>query len=41
MRDEAFKGRFFGALLRNREEYWTGLEGHIGRHLEALGVPRL
>ncbi len=41
MRDEAFKDRFFGALHEHREEYWAGLEGHIGRHLEALGVPRL
>ena len=41
MRDEAFKERFFGALHRNREEYWTDLEGHIGRHLQALGVPRI
>jgi hypothetical protein len=41
MREEAFKDRFFGALHRHQEEYWANLERHIGRHLQALGVPRI
>jgi hypothetical protein len=41
MKDQAFKDHFFSALRRNREEYWAALERHIGRHLEALGIPRL
>jgi hypothetical protein len=39
MREESFKTRFFRALESHLEEYWAALDRHIGRHLEALGVP--
>jgi tagaturonate epimerase len=31
---------FFGVLGANLPAYWAGLQLHLGRHLEALGVPR-
>jgi hypothetical protein len=40
LRDAGFKGRFYRALESHLQEYWAALERHIGRHLEALGVPR-
>jgi len=40
MRDKAFKERFFSVLHQHLEEYWRGLERHIGRHLDLLGVSR-
>jgi hypothetical protein len=39
LREESLKGRFYRALESHLEEYWAALERHIGRHLEALGVP--
>jgi len=39
LRDAAFKVQVFSALERHLEAYWDGLERHIGRHLELLGVP--
>ena len=38
LRDAAFKEQFLTALNKHREEYWSALERHIGRHLELLEV---
>jgi hypothetical protein len=34
------KQRLFGVLTANAETYRAGLQSHIGRHLETLGVPK-
>ena len=34
------KKRFFGVLSAKAEAYRTGLQSHIGRHLQTLGVPK-
>lgn len=39
LRDPGIGEAFFAALERHLEEYWAGLEAHIGRHFQTLGVP--
>ncbi len=36
----ALKDRLFGVLRARSDAYREGLKSHIGRHLEALGVPK-
>jgi hypothetical protein len=38
LRDPQLGQAFFAGLERHLEEYWTALEAHIGRHLQALEV---
>jgi tagaturonate epimerase len=36
----ALRRELFGVLGARIQAYWSGLQMHLGRHLEALGVPR-
>jgi len=39
LRDPELGPAFFAALRPLLEQYWAALEAHIGRHLQALGLP--
>jgi hypothetical protein len=35
-----FRDRLYQMLSQYEEDYWSFLEGHIGKHLDSLGVER-